>query len=207
MPATGPEIENQASFVPFMVFGHLNFALSWCLAITLVSAAGKSPFFAELRPKMSDPTNVVLVFAVVGLTVATGVWLLVRANSQHSASSGKSLGELSDMRIIDWFNTAVNIGLGVLLGVVIVGLVQLITTGFWLIAILIPIIGAGLLLFDGLFNGLVDKIFPSGIRPARKSPVRRRAPLPKRLSLPVGIVVGVALAQAGLGDKLLGIIL
>lgn len=155
---------------------------------------------------MSDLTNVVLAFIVAGLTIATGLGLLVRATSQRSASASESPQQPSNMRIIDWFNSAVNIVMGVLLGIVIAGLAQLITTDFWLVAILIPILFAGLLLFDGLINGLLDKVFPSGIRPARKAQVPRPAPLLKRLSLPVGIVVGIALAQAGLGDKLIGII-
>lgn len=156
---------------------------------------------------MFDITNVVLSFTVVGFTVAAGVWFLARATSQRAAGSGECLGALSNMRTIDWFNAAVNVVVGVLLGIVIAGLVQLVTTGFWLVAILIPTLFAGLLLFDGLIDGLIDKVFPSGIRSARKPQVQRRAPLLKRLSLPVGIVVGVALAQAGLGDKLLGILL
>ncbi len=157
---------------------------------------------------MSELTNVVLIFTVVGLTIAAGVWFLVRANSQPSAGSGGATGDLSNMRIMDWFNTAVNIVVGVLLGIGIAGLVQLITTGFWFVAILIPILFAGVLLFDSLINGLVDRIFSTGIRsPRRPKARRRRAPLLKRLSLPVGILIGIALAQVGLGDPLLGIIL
>lgn len=154
---------------------------------------------------MSDLTNLILAFAVAGLTIAVGIWLLVRGQVGANNADSEPLGQLSDMGILDWINTALNLVLGVLLGNVIAGLVQLVATGFWVLAILMPVLFAGLLLFGGLIDGLVDRVFPSGIRPARKPKARRRLPLLRRLSLPVGIVVGVALAQVGLGDRLLTI--
>lgn len=162
---------------------------------------------------MSDLTIITLAFAGAGLTISLGVWLLVRtklgadrADPEQSDSGGDSSSERGSMQVNDWVNAAVNVVIGVLLGIAIVRLGQLITTAFWPVVVLIPILIGGFLLFDGLIDRLFDKVFPSGIRAARKSPARRRAPLPRLLSLPVGIVLGVALDWLGFGDRLLGII-
>ncbi len=103
----------------------------------------------------------------------------------------------------DWFNAAVNLVLGVLLGLVIDGLAQLVTTAFWPVVVIIPLLFFAILLFDGLIDGLVEKVFPRGVRPARKTRPAKRTPLPRRLSLPVGLVLGVALARFGSGNVLI----
>lgn len=110
------------------------------------------------------------------------------------------------MQISNWFNAAVNVAIGIFVGIVIAQLGRLIALGFWPIAIILLILIAGYLLFEGMFNRLVDKVFPSGIRPARKPTTRRRAPLPRLLSLPVGIILGVALDWLGLSEGLLALI-
>lgn len=153
-----------------------------------------------------------LAFIIVGLVLAVGVWLFVRAkpgseraNSQHSSGESDAVGERREMRAYDWFDAAVSVVIGVLLGVVIFHLMQLVTTSFWPIAILIPILFGGVLLLDGVFNRVIEKIFPSGIKPARKSVVQPKAPLPKRLSLPAGIAVGFSLALFGVDGGVLGV--
>lgn len=168
---------------------------------------------SELQQTLSDPSNSTLAFAVVGFIVAVGVWLLVRAksrtdeaSSQQSDSGSGYTSQRGNMRANDWFNTALNIVMGTLLGIVVAGLGQKLATNFWLTVILTLILVAGFLGFNGLIDGLIDKIFPSGIRSARKPQARRRTPLLRLLSLPIGIVLGVALALLGLGDSLLDMI-
>jgi hypothetical protein len=46
-----------------------------------------------------------------------------------------------------------------------------------------------------------------GVRPANKSPAQGRKPLPVFLSLPAGVILGIALARLGLADTILGVIL
>ncbi|MFK7914114.1 MAG: hypothetical protein AB8B93_09385 [Pseudomonadales bacterium] len=105
----------------------------------------------------------------------------------------------------DWLNAAVNLVIGLLLGLAVFYLGQLVTTGSWLLALSIVILSAGLWLFEGLLDRVMEKIFPSGIRPAR-SPKRRATPLPRRLSMPAGLVLGAALAWLGWSDKILGML-
>lgn len=171
---------------------------------------------------MSDQTKFILVlftiFVAVCLTIIVGVWRLVKTkngidqvNSKQRGSEDDGLNERSGMQVNDWFNAVVNIVVGLFLGIAIVNLSRLITAGYWPLALFLLILFAGYLLFDKWFGVLVDKVFPSGIRPARKSVVRKRAPksrapLPRLLSLPVGILLGIALDWLGLSDKVLGMI-
>ncbi len=93
-----------------------------------------------------------------------------------------------------------------LFGIIVAGLGQKLTTNFWLIAIFAPILFGGFLLLDGFISGLIDQVFPSRIRPARKLLAERRKPLPRLLSLPGGIFLGVVLVWLGLGGSLLEMI-
>lgn len=110
------------------------------------------------------------------------------------------------MQVSDWVNASINLVIGVFLGIATDGLVQLVTTAFWPLAVVIPLLFAGFFVFIWLFDKLVDRIFPSGVRPARKPQARGGIPVPRLLSLPVGVVLGVALARLGLGDPIIGVI-
>ncbi len=151
-------------------------------------------------------TIILLVVSIgVCVVIAVVVWLRKRsinkADQQNSELRGKQSAPVF-MRAGDWANAAVNLVVGVLLGVAINGLVQLISTGSWFLAVLIAVLSTVFLLllwFDGLF----DKVFPSGVQPARK-PQMLPKPLARRLSLPAGLILGVILASLGLDEWLLG---
>ena len=70
------------------------------------------------------------------------------------------------MQIFDWVNAAENVAIGVLLGIAIIRLGQLTMTAFWSVAVLIPMLLAGIFLFDRLIDWLFDRVFPSRIRAA-----------------------------------------
>ena len=123
---------------------------------------------------------------------------IVRPNSE----AGGKRTEETVMQAGDWIYAMVNVVVGVFLGVVIEGLVRLMTTAFWPVAVLILLPSAALFFFESLFDGLVDRVFSRGIRPARKPQTGNRTPL--RLSLPTGVVLGVVFARLGLGNRLLG---
>jgi hypothetical protein len=53
---------------------------------------------------------------------------------------------------------------------------------------------------------LLDRLFPIGVRPAPKPQTSGRTPLPRLLSLPAGVVLGVVLARLGLDDTILGML-
>jgi uncharacterized protein YacL len=108
------------------------------------------------------------------------------------------------MLINTGIDATVNVVIGIFLGVAVNGLAQLMSTSFWPVAVIILLLVAILFFFESLIASLVDRIFPSGIRPARKPQKVRRAPLPRRLSLPVGLVLGLILARLGLDGVVLG---
>ena len=101
-----------------------------------------------------------------------------------------------------WASSAVNVVIGVLLGVVINGLVQLMFTGAWAAVVNIAVLSAILSFIVFLHDFLGKKLFPSGMRPAREPEKARKQPLLRRLSLPIGLVLGVVVASLGLDDYL-----
>jgi hypothetical protein len=110
------------------------------------------------------------------------------------------------MQVGDWANAAINLVIGVLLGSAADGLVQLATTAFWPLAVVIPLLFAGVFLFSWVLDMLTDRLFTIGVRPARTPKEEGRTPLLRLLSLPVGLVLGVALARLGLDETILGAI-
>ncbi|MEH6586176.1 MAG: hypothetical protein V7720_06440 [Halioglobus sp.] len=111
--------------------------------------------------------------------------------------------ERRKMRIGDWFYSTTNVVLGLLAGIMVFGLVQLITTGFWPVAIIIIVGFAGLLLLDDVMDRFVDWLFPSGIRASRIHYKKAKAPVIRLLSFPLGFVSGGILAHLGLGNSLI----
>lgn len=106
------------------------------------------------------------------------------------------------MQVGDWFNAAINLVIGVLLGSAADGLVQLATTAFWPLALVIPLLFAGVFVFSWLLDLLTDRFFTIGVRPAPKRQEPVHTPLPRLLSLALGLVLGVALARLGLAEKI-----
>jgi hypothetical protein len=111
------------------------------------------------------------------------------------------------MQTHDWINAGFLLVFGVFLGFVVDGILQLATTSFWPLAIILLLMVAGIFLFELLMDKLFSRIFPIGVRPANKSPAQGRKPLPVFLSLPAGVILGIALARLGLADTILGVIL
>jgi uncharacterized membrane protein YfcA len=101
-----------------------------------------------------------------------------------------------------WVTSAVNVVIGVLLGVVINSVVQLMFTGAWAGVLTIVVLSASLFFIVFLHDRLGNMLFPSGIRPARKPEKVRKKPMLRRVSLPAGIVLGFVLAYFGLDDYL-----
>jgi hypothetical protein len=110
------------------------------------------------------------------------------------------------MQLGDWINAAISLVIGVLLGSAADGLVQTATTAFWPVAVITPLLFAGAFLVMWVSDKLLDRLFPIGVRPATKPQTSGRAPLPRLLSLPVGVVLGLVLARLGLDDTILGML-
>lgn len=159
---------------------------------------------------MSKLMASILFFVIICVVIAVGVWQLakskIKTNQANSESISKEKEYVSGRRSMqfgDWMNMIVLVILGVLLGVAIDGLVRLLTTAFWPVAVIIPFLFISVLLLGELFDGFVDRIFPSGIRPARKPKTANRTPLLRLLSLPIGFMVGITLARLGFSDAIL----
>lgn len=138
-----------------------------------------------------------LIFTGLCLAIAAGVWQVTRKRLDVDPN------ERGDLLAHDWFTIAINVGFGMPLGIVLFHFGQLLTSELWPFALLLVLVMGGLLLFDRVGTWLLEKVFPSGIRPARNPSAQRRVPLPRRLSLPLGIVLGVVLAQLGVGAEVL----
>ncbi len=107
------------------------------------------------------------------------------------------------MNIWDWANSATNLVVGLLLGWAAYGLVGLMTTAFWPLAIIIPVLFLGVLLLDSALNAVSEKFFPGGVKRPR---IPRQKPLGRRLSLPLGLAIGLVVAWLGLDLPILGTI-
>lgn len=112
------------------------------------------------------------------------------------------MNERRSMELGDWLQAAVNVVLGVFVGIVVFGLTQLVVSGAWLMALILVVLGFGYFVFVLLADKLFDWIFPSGIRTVGK---RKHQPKPllRALSLPAGLLLGIALAGLGLDRVLL----
>lgn len=153
----------------------------------------------------------IFIFSVVTcVIIAIIVWVTVKSNTKTGPANSESNNRLDDhvgirrtMHFVDWVYTFVLVIVGVYLGVAIDYLMQLFSTAFWPVAVIIPLLFVGVLLFAELFDGIVDRFFPSGVRPARKPQMTKRIPFPRLLSLPVGIIIGITLVRLGFGDTIL----
>ena len=111
-----------------------------------------------------------------------------------------------DMQPGDWFNAVAFLVVGIFLGIAVEGLLRLVHSGAWLLAVAVVLPFVGLLLFENLLNKLFEKIFPTGIRPARNPKPKTRGPLIRLLSFPVGLLAGALLARLGLGTTILSML-
>lgn len=162
---------------------------------------------------MSDWTAQIMFVTVACAAFAVGVWLFVRterrADRTESAATGSEscrTRERRRMQAGDWFNAVVSLLVGVLLGSVVDGLVQLVAAGLWQSAMIITLVFGALFLFMWVFDKVTDPLFSIGVRPAPKPQAKGRTPLLRLLSLPAGLLLGVVSARLGLDAQILGMI-
>lgn len=156
----------------------------------------------------------ILFFIVTSLIITIIVWLTMQSNTKAGPANSESNNNLDDytgirrtLHFVDWVYNFVLVIAGMVLGVAIDYIVQLLPTAFWSVAVIIPILlFVGGLLFADLLDGIVDRIFPSGIRPARNPQKTKRIPFPLLLSLSAGIIIGFILARLGFGNTILRLI-
>lgn len=150
---------------------------------------------------MSEVLLINIASLVACVVYAVVVWLRVKSDFGSHKSNGEphcKENEKSAVKAGDWFDAVMNFVIAVLLGA------AMSSSGSWFVAVLIPLLAAVLFFYTSQFDRLIDKIFPSGIRPAHKSKKTRKTPLAKSLSFPLGLFLGIVLAALGLGDRYLG---
>ena len=116
------------------------------------------------------------------------------------------MSERRKMELNDWINAAFNLLIGALLGSVSYGLMQLVASGWWLMAVILIVLGGGLFLFMVLYDKLFDWLFLSKMRPARNPQPELPKPLLRILSLPAGFILGILLAVLGLDRTILDLL-
>lgn len=109
------------------------------------------------------------------------------------------------MQFDDWFYSGINVLAGMFLGFAVNGLVQLATSAFWPVAVIIALAFAVIFLLELIFGKLTDGLFLSKITDVRHVNKLERKPLLPIMSLPVGILFGVVLARLGLDDTILAL--
>jgi hypothetical protein len=98
------------------------------------------------------------------------------------------------MEMGDWLNGAALTAVGFFLGLALFNMAGLAGTPLWPLAIVIPLIFGAAFYAATLFDRLIERLFPSGVKPAT-NPQRR--PIALLLSLPTGIPLGVIGAWLG----------
>ncbi|MDU8942309.1 hypothetical protein [Ovoidimarina sediminis] len=103
----------------------------------------------------------------------------------------------------DWVNAAALAAVGLFLGLALHYLFQLKSSAFWVTGIVTLLLFGGVFLASLAFDAAVDRLFFGGVKPADPPEGWRRKPLPRLLSLPAGVAIGVIGGQFGLGALLL----
>ncbi|NKI34010.1 hypothetical protein HFP89_02370 [Wenzhouxiangella sp. XN79A] len=153
------------------------------------------------------PADLIIASTFVCVVLAAVVWLRVQSEGKREASEGgvreprpTALFPLA----LDWILAVLNFVIGVFLGVALNGLIQLVASGAWVAVLNLVVLLAALFLIVNVHEWLGEKLFPSGIRPARRpgnGPTTSRV---RRFGLPVGLALGVFVAALGLTDGLSG---
>ncbi|MCK0095271.1 hypothetical protein MWU60_06785 [Yoonia sp. F2084L] len=106
------------------------------------------------------------------------------------------------MQTFDWFNWLALVAIGVFLGLVIDGFVDLATVGAWgSILMLLGLSAAGVVFY--LFVERVMNFISIGRFSQPQQLQKPRKPLALHFALPVGIIIGLIGAQFGLADLIL----
>jgi hypothetical protein len=142
------------------------------------------------------------VFLVLALVVWTRIGPKRNSGEPETGSDHQRTASLVT-QVGHWAGAAVRFVIGVLLGVAVNGLAQLVGSGAWVAVFNLLVLAGVLVLIVRAHERLGDMLFPSGIRPARNTK-KARNPLIRRFAMPAGLVVGVGMAALGLDGWLLG---
>jgi uncharacterized membrane protein len=108
------------------------------------------------------------------------------------------------MTLGDWSTSATNLAIGFFLGMAGYSLAQLFLAGAWTMAIGVILPFLGLLIFILLFDRVSDRLLGFRTPTSPRPTTRQGIPLPRKLSLPAGFLLGALAALLGLSDRILG---
>jgi hypothetical protein len=151
--------------------------------------------------------DLVIASTFVCVVLAAVVWSRVRSDGRRAdeaSGTRASLPTAAFALAVDWMLAAMTFAIGVLLGVALDGLIQLVASGAWIAVSKLAVFFVALFLIARTQEWLGEKLFPSGIRPARTPGRDRKTSRVRRLSLPAGLALGVIFAELGLKDVLSG---
>ena len=110
------------------------------------------------------------------------------------------------MYFFDWVEATALLLVGLFLGMAIGLQLQLSAFWFWATTPVLIVLFGGVLLLDRFLDKISEKIFPTGIRPAKNPKPKGPRPLPKLLSFPVGLSLGLLLAWLGYAKFVLSLL-
>ncbi|MBF9029121.1 hypothetical protein HKCCE3408_01820 [Rhodobacterales bacterium HKCCE3408] len=108
------------------------------------------------------------------------------------------------MSFDDWISTIGGIGIGFFLGLAAYALAGLFLNGAWLIALAVIVPWLAWLAFYVVLENMAERVFPTGMKQARRLEARRGKPLARRLAGPAGFAIGAFAAWLGLTETILG---
>lgn len=109
------------------------------------------------------------------------------------------------MRMSDWGNSAVNLVIGLILGLVAEDFARLLLSDSWPVAIFIVLLFWGVLLFDRVLERVSEWIFGAGVTRVLPRHNVPRKPYIRVLSLPAGFLLGMVLFRLGLRASIMGL--
>lgn len=151
--------------------------------------------------------DLVTASTFVCAVLAAVVWSRVRSDGrrQDQASETRASRLAAAFALsVDGMLAAMNVVIGVLLGVALNGVIRLVASGAWIAVSNLAVLFVALFMTVRLHEWLGDKLFPSGIRPARTPADGRKTSLVRRLGLAAGLALGVSFAEFGSKDGLSG---
>ncbi len=107
------------------------------------------------------------------------------------------------MELWDWVNATFLLLIGLLLGIALDGIGQLVATGFWIMALILVLLFLAVFLFELLMDKVFNRFFTIGVRQVNEPGTNKYRPLIVMFSLPSGILIGVLLARLGLAGTVL----
>src|SRR6056297_570274 len=156
--------------------------------------------------RLFSTLDLVIAATFVLLVLAIVIWMRMEPNrksGEPEAGSDHQRTASLVTQVGHWASAAVRFVIGLLLGVAVNGLVQLMVAGAWVAVVNLLVLAAVLFLIVRAHERLGDLLFPSGIRPARNAK-KKQKPFVRRVALPAGLVGGVGVASLGLDGWLLG---